>query len=241
MDGVKKTVLITGASSDIGSNIAIEFAKHGYNVVMNYFTNKEAIDNLEKNIHNYGGKNLVIKADISLEEDVKKMISTTIMEFGKIDVVINNAGIAIDNDIYDKSKEEFLRVLEVNLVGTFLVSKEASIYMDKGTIINISSTDGIDTYNALSMDYCASKAGIISLTKTLAMRFPNLKVYSVAPNWVKTKSVLEMDSYYLEHELKRIGQKDLIEPIEVAKKVFELCDKQNLISGSIIRIDDKGE
>lgn len=231
-----KTVIVTGSSNGIGRETIIEFAKLECNVIINYNTDKESALKLEKEINNYGGKSLVIKCDISNELEVKNMIDSTIRKFGKIDILINNAGIAIDNDIYDKNKDEFMKVLEVNLVGTFLVTKEATKYMDNGVIINISSTDGIDTYNELSMDYCASKAGVISLTKTVALRFPNLKVYSIAPNWVKTKPVLEMNQEYLEQELKRIGQTRLIEPIEVAKKIIELI-KNPQESGKIVRID----
>lgn len=236
MDSSKKVVLVTGSSSGIGKETIIEFAKQGYNVVINYNTNKENALNLQKEIHNCGGKSLVVKCDVSSEQEVINMINTTINEFGRLDILVNNAGIAMDNDIYDKTKEEFMRVLEVNLVGTFLVTKEASKYMNNGVIINISSTDGIDTYNELSMDYCASKAGIISLTKTLALRFPNLKVYSIAPNWVKTPSVLEMNPEFLQSELNRIGQKRLIEPNEIAKKILELINTPQG-SGTIIRID----
>lgn len=231
-----KTVIVTGSSNGIGRETIIEFAKLECNVIINYNTDKESALKLEKEINNYGGKSLVIKCDISNELEVKNMIDSTIKKFGKIDILINNAGIAIDNDIYDKNKDEFMKVLEVNLVGTFLVTKEATKYMDNGVIINISSTDGIDTYNELSMDYCASKAGVISLTKTVALRFPNLKVYSIAPNWVKTKPVLEMNQEYLEQELKRIGQTRLIEPIEVAKKIIELINNPQE-SGKIVRID----
>lgn len=235
--GSRKVVLVTGASKGIGYSTIIEFAKHGYDVVINYNTDKKSAMELEKNIHKYGGKSLVIKADISNENDVKNMISTVIDEFGHIDVLVNNAGIAIDNDIFDKNKNEFMRVLEVNLVGTFLVTKEVVKHMHDGTIINVSSTDGIDTYNDLSMDYCASKAGVISLTKTLSLRFPNLNIYAVAPNWVKTPSVLEMDPEFLQSELNRIGQKELIEPSNVAKEMFMLT-KGIYPSGSIIRIDN---
>jgi len=238
MDSSRKVVLVTGASKGIGYDTIIEFAKHRYDVVINYNTDEKNAKELEKNIHKYGVKSLVIKADISNEDEVKNMISTTISEFGKIDVLVNNAGIAMDNDIFDKTKEEFMKVLEVNLVGTFLVSKEAVKYMEKGIIINVSSTEGIDTYNDISMDYCASKAGIISLTKTLSMRFPNLNVYAVAPNWVKTPSVLEMDPEYLLNELKRVGQKELIEPYTVAFEIYNLT-KKIYPSGSIIRIDNK--
>ena len=234
----RKVVLVTGASKGIGYETAIEFAKHNYDVIINYNTDEDSALALEKNINKYGGKNLVIKADISNEFEVKNMISTIIREYKQIDVLVNNAGIAIDNDIFDKSKEEFLRVLEVNLVGTFMVTKEVVKHMEKGTIINVSSTDGIDTYNPLSMDYCASKAGVISLTKTLSQRFPNINVYSVAPNWVKTPSVLEMDPEFLQNELNRIGQKELIEPNIVAMEIYNLT-KSIYPSGSIIRIDNK--
>ena len=147
-----KTVLVTGSSNGIGKETIIEFAKLGYNVVINYNNDKDSAIALQKSINSYGVKSLVIKCDISNENEVKNMINTTINTFGTIDILINNAGIALDNDIYDKSKEEFMKVLEVNLIGTFLVTKEATKYMDKGIIINISSTDGIDTYNELSMD-----------------------------------------------------------------------------------------
>lgn len=237
MNSSKKVVLVTGASKGIGKETIIAFAKNNYDVVINYNTDKESAYELQKNIHKHGGKSLIIKADVSNEQEVKNMISTIIDEFGRIDVLVNNAGIAIDNDIFDKSKEEFLRVLEVNLLGTFLVTKEVTKYMKEGTIINVSSTDGIDTYSEISMDYCASKAGIISLTKTLAMRFSNINVYAVAPNWVKTPSVLEMDPKYLQNELKRVGQKELIEPYTIAFEIFELT-KGIFPSGSIIRIDN---
>lgn len=233
-----ETALITGASSDIGIAITKKLASMGYNVIIHYFKNKDAALNLEKEIiHNYCVKTLVVNADISSTNEVNNMINTILKEFPQIDVLINNAGIAIDNDIYDKTKEEFLRVLEINLIGTFLVTKEVSKNMKKGTIINISSTDGIDTYNDLSMDYCASKAGINSLTKTLAMRFSNLKVLALAPNWVKTKSVLEMDPQFLKNELARIGQKELLTTEEVANKIKELIIDDNITSGSIIRLD----
>lgn len=238
MNSNNKTVLITGASSDIGTAITKKLASMGYNVIIHYFKNKDATLNLEKEIiHNYSVKTLVISADISNENEITNMFNTIRNDFPQLDILINNAGIAMDNDIYDKTKDEFLKVLEVNLIGTFLVTKEATKNMDKGIIINISSTDGIDTYNDLSMDYCASKAGINSLTKTLAMRFPNIKVIALAPNWVKTKSVLEMDPVFLEQELIRIGQKELITTDEVANKVEELILDNTIKSGSIIRID----
>ena len=132
-------------------------------------------------------------------------------------------------------------VLEVNLVGTFLMCKYASKLMERGIIINISSTDAIDTYNVYGMDYAASKAGLNNLTKTLALRFPSLKICSLAPNWVDTESIKEMNPEFLKQELARIGQKKLLTKEEVAIKIIELMINDDYVSGSIVRMDDSNE
>ena len=147
----------------------------------------------------------------------------------------------MDNDIYDKSKDEFIKVLEVNLVGTFLTCKYASQIMDKGVIVNVSSTNANDTYNILSMDYDASKAGVTNLSKNLANRFPNLRVVALEPNWVDTDSTLEMDQEYLQNELKRVKQKELLTKEEVAAKIIEIIINDNIVSGSVVRMGDRNE
>ena len=112
--------------------------------------------------------------------------------------------------------------------------------MDNGIIINIASTDGINTYSKLNMDYSASKAGLINLTKSLTLELDNIKVYALCPNWVNTESIREMNQDYLKEELKRIGQKKLIEPKSVAKKIISIIES-NLKSGSIIVMEDGNE
>ena len=154
-----------------------------------------------------------------------------------IDVLVNNAGCALDNDIFSKTKDEFMKVLEVNLVGTFLVTKHALEKLNPKTIINISSTDSVDTYNDISIDYCASKAGINVMTKILSSKFTNIKVCAVLPNWTSTPSVDEMDPIFLSSELKRIGQKRLLSSDEVANKVYEVVINENIKTGSLVRID----
>lgn len=115
--------------------------------------------------------------------------------------------------------------------------KYASYMMDKGLIINISSTDSINTYSPISMDYCASKAGVNNLCKTFSMVLNNIKVIGLLLPWINTESVLEMDKKYLESELKRIGQKELLSKNEVANKIFELANKNDgYDSGSIIEL-----
>ena len=234
------TVLITGSANGIGASIAKEFAKNKYNVIINYNTSKDEALTLKSELEKkYNVDVLAIKCDISNELEVINMIDNAINHFKNIDVLINNAALSLDNEIMDKTKEEFLRVLEVNVVGTFLVTKEVIRKSKIKTIINISSTDSVDTYSALNIDYSSSKAGVNILTKTFALKYPNIKIYAVMPNWVDSSSVLNMNKEYLKSEMQRIGQKKLISKEIVSKKVYELVNNNdNLNSGAIIRIDE---
>ena len=234
------TVLITGSANGIGASIAKEFAKNKYNVIINYNTSKDEALTLKSELEKkYNVDVLAIKCDISNELEVSSMINNAINHFKNIDVLINNAALSLDNEIMDKTKEEFLRVLEVNVVGTFLVTKEVIRKSKIKTIINISSTDSVDTYSALNIDYSSSKAGVNILTKTFALKYPNIKIYAVMPNWVDSSSVLNMNKEYLKSEMQRIGQKKLISKEIVSKKVYELVNNNdNLNSGAIIRIDE---
>ena len=176
------------------------------------------------------------------EEEIKNMRDVIHSKYDKIEILINNAAYASDNYLVDKSKEEFMKVLEVNVVGTFLVTKYLYPYLDGGIIVNISSTDAVDTYSRISMDYCASKAGVNSLTKTFAQEFENIKVIGFMPAWTNTESVKEMNSEYLENELKRIKQNKLYEPKEVAENIIKIINDKRVESGEIFyecRYNDK--
>ena len=233
----KKVAVVTGSAKGIGKELIIGLAEKGYDVVITYLSSESEAHNLKEYIEkNYGVNALVIRCDITKENDIENMKKTILKKYNQIDILINNAAYACDNYIDDKTKEEFMKVLEVNIVGTFLVTKYLYKYMGNGVIVNISSTDSVDTYNEISMDYCASKAGINSLTKTFALAFSNIKIIGVMPNWTNTESIKEMNQEYLKKELKRIGQEKLEEPKDVSKNIIDLIFDKDIKSGDIRRV-----
>ena len=234
---MRKNALVTGCAKGIGREIALDLARSGYNIIGTYNTSLNEINELKNKIESIGVKFDLYKLDISNENNINEMCNDITNKYKNIDVLINNAALAIDNNFENKTKEEFMKILEVNLVGPFLLIQKLYNLLTESKIINIASTDGINTYSKLSMDYSASKAGLINLTKSLALEFESAKVYAICPNWVNTESIREMNPDYLEEELKRIGQKKLIEPKEVSAKVIEIIEG-NIKSGSIIVMED---
>ena len=233
-----KTVLITGASKGLGKSIAEIFAKNNYNIILHYNTTN--IDKLKKELEKYNVQVLPIKADITKEEEIKNMVEKIKNNFKKIDVLINNAAIAIDTTFEDKTKENILKTLDTNLIGPFLLTKHIEKYINKGgTIINISSTNGIDTYYEYSLDYDASKAALISLTHNLALHFaPNIRVNAVAPGWINTEMNKNLDENYKKEEENKILLKRFAEPEEIAKVVYFLStDDAKYINNEVIRVD----
>ena len=240
---MNKTVLITGASRGVGSSCARVFAKNGYNVIINYNNSMNEALKLKEELENtYKVRVLIIKCDISIENEVIDMVDKSIEVFDKIDVLVNNAGIAIDKDFDDKNVEDFKRTLDVNLIGTFLVSKYVGKHMLKnkcGSIINVSSTNGIDSYYKESLDYDASKAGVISLTNNLANAYaPYIRVNCVAPGWINTDMNKELDSEFIKNEEDKILLNRFAEPVEIANVIYFLAsDSASYINSSVIKID----
>lgn len=237
---MNKTVLITGASNGIGKECAIKFAENNYNVVINYNNSEKEAYELSKVLEEkYAISTLVIKCDISDELNVKKMIETIKDKYGTIDCLVNNAGIAIDNDISLKTKEEFEKVLGVNLIGTFLVTKYAIKLLENGSIVNVSSTNGIDTTYPESIDYDASKAGVISLTHNFAkLLAPKVRVNCVAPGWVNTKMNESLESDFIKREEEKILLKRFADPKEIANVIYFLSsDEASYINNTVIRVD----
>ena len=239
----RKNVLITGASLGLGKETALLFALNNYNIIINYNHSVKEATELSRYIEKtYQVNTLLVKADISKEEEVKNMVDLGIKTFGKIDVLVNNAGIAIDRPFEEKNQSDFRKIIDTNLIGTFLVSKYVSEEMLKkksGKIINISSTNALNTYYPMSLDYDASKAGIISLTHNFAYQLaPYITVNAVAPGWIDTPMNKNMDQDYKKKEEDKIYLKRFADPKEIANVIFILAsDKASYINSSVIRVD----
>ncbi len=239
-----QTVLITGAAKGIGKAIALELAKNGYDIVINYLTSEEAAKELQKKIREeYGVRCLAIRADVSKEEEVDRMVSEIEAETGGVDVLVNNAAVDLSNLFHLKNAEEFRRTLDVNVVGAYNCCRRVYRHMldqEYGRIINISSTNGINTYYPMCFDYDASKAALISLTHDLAFQFgPYVTVNAIAPGFIGTES--ELDGYteeFLKEETEKILVQRYGKPEEVAWLVrFLISHEADYINNSVIRID----
>lgn len=240
----RDVVVITGASRGIGAATAKLFASHNCNVVIGYCHEKELAKQVEKEIKEKNAvETMIVEVDISNEESVKSMVDLVIHRFSHIDILVNNAGIAIDTLYQDKTVENFRKTIDINLVGTFLVSKYVGNHMyqnKKGSIINLTSTNGIHQYFPMSLDYDASKAAIISLTHNLSVQYaPYIRVNAVAPGWVATENeIKQLDKEYIELEEQNIFIHRFAEPIEIAKVIYFLASSDaSYINNEVITVD----
>ncbi len=237
---MNKVAIITGSSKGLGAATAKHFAANNYNVVINYNTDLDGAKKVEEEIKKYNVETLLIQADISKEEDVLRLLNETKTKWGRIDVLINNAGIAIDTTLEDKTVDNFRKIINVNLIGTFLCCKHIGTYMKEqgyGSIVNISSTNGIDSFYPYSMDYDASKAGVISLTHNFALEYaPYVRVNTVAPGWVNTEMNKNLDPDFIKRENRHILLGRFAEDEEIAKAIV-FCAESSYLNDSIIKID----
>jgi 3-oxoacyl-[acyl-carrier protein] reductase len=241
---MNKVVLVTGGAQGIGKAIVLELAKNHYDVVINYLTSNKAAALLEVEIKkNYDVRVMTVQADVSKEEEVDAMISLIEKKWGGVDILINNAAVDLSNLFHLKTADEFRKTLDVNVVGAFNCSKRVYRHMldqEYGRIINISSTNGINTYYPMCIDYDASKAALISLTHNLAFEYgPYINVNAIAPGFIGTDNELDgYDEEFLKEEQEKIMVNRYGKPEEVAYLVkFLISDEANFINNTIIRID----
>ncbi len=240
---MSKVALITGGSRGIGRANSERFAKEGYNLIINYKEKVDIAEKLKNELEEkYNINVMLIKADLSNEESINQLVEEVIKVYGSIDVLVNNAGIAIDKEFEDRNVEDWENTLKVNLIAPFLLSKLIGQNMfdnKRGTIINISSTNGINTYYPTSIDYDASKAGLINLTHNLAIQFaPYVRINCVAPGWVNTEMNKELPNDFITDETQKILLKRFAEPSEIANVVYFLASEDaSFINSEVVKVD----
>jgi 3-oxoacyl-[acyl-carrier protein] reductase len=237
-----KVALITGGTRGIGKEIAMELAENGFDIALNYRSEKDAQSNVKEEIEKLGVRCELVKADVSNFEQCEEMVKETIEKFGRIDVLVNNAGITKDGLIMRMKKEDFESVIDVNLTGTFNVTRNVIPYMIKqrsGRVISLSSVVGV-AGNAGQTNYSASKAGIIGFTKSLAKEVAsrNILVNAVAPGFIDTDMTKVLSDSVKEGIHAQIPLRRMGTPREVAKVVkFLSSEDSSYITGQVINID----
>lgn len=232
-----KTVIVSGSGKGIGRQIAMAFASEGANVII---AEKDSAsgEQTAKDILASGGKALFVKTDVAVPADISRLVSEVISHFGKIDIVINNAGVSRWKSPYDLTVEEWDDILNINLRGTFLLSREAGRHMKTnggGAIVNIASTRAFMSEPDTEA-YAASKGGIVALTHALAASFApdRIRVNCISPGWIETGNYNALrEEDHTQHFSQRVGTPD-----DIARACLFLCDEGNdFISGTNLTID----
>lgn len=241
---MNRIALITGASRGIGAATAWKLAQAGYDIVINYHQSMDAAEDLQKKIlTSCPVRCMVYGADVSKEAEVEAMACAIEQTLGTVSILINNAAIDLSNLVQLKTADEFRRVLDVNVVGAYNCARCFSGPMKEagwGRIINVASTNGINTYYPMSFDYDASKAALISLTHNMALQYaPSIHVNVIAPGFIGTESELDgYDEQFLKEECQKILVERYGKPEEVASLIrFLVSDDADYINNSVIRID----
>ena len=234
-----QTALVTGASRGIGRAVAIELARSGAEIIVNYSNSEENAEQVVSEINNFGGKAYKLKANISSEDEVNNLIKSALERSNKIDLLVNNAGITRDGLLMRMKTSDWQDVINLNLTGVFLCTRAVSRAMlkkRKGRIINITSVVGL-VGNAGQTNYAAAKAGVIGLTLSSAKEFASrgITVNAVAPGFIKTDMTKELET---EELLSAIPLGTLGTPEQVAGTVkFLASEPASYITGQVIQVD----
>jgi 3-oxoacyl-[acyl-carrier protein] reductase len=242
MDFSNKVAIVTGGSRGIGRAIAKKLATFNSHVVINYTSSETEALKVKEEIESLGVECMAIKCDVSKSEDVNNMINEVMNKFGKIDILINNAGITKDGLLMKMKEEDFDKVIDVNLKGVFNCTKAVTKPMMKqrnGKIVNMSSVVGV-MGNPGQANYCASKAGVIGFTKATAKELAsrNININAVAPGFIETDMTDVLKDDVKESMLSVIPMKKFGTPEDIANLVMFLCsDMSTYITGQVIHVD----
>ncbi len=238
----KKVAIITGASRGIGRAISTLFAKEGAKVAINYYRSEKEALSLAKEIQIQGGEALLVKADVSKSNEVKRMVKKTMEKFGRIDILVNNAGILIPVTFLDTTEEIWDKTMEVNIKSAFLCSKEIAPIMlnqKKGKIINISSISGLAERAAVrDTAYVVSKTAIIGLTRSLAVNLgPNINVNAICPGLTDTDMANSLGYERVRAGVNESILKRIAKPEDIASAaLFLASEDSDIMTGEVLTL-----
>lgn len=237
-----KVAIVTGGSRGIGSAIALELAKNGVKVVINYNSNSAAADKMVAEIEEIGGEAYAVQADVSKSEDAAKLVQAAVDKFGQLDILVNNAGITRDTTFKNMTEEDWRKVIDVNLNSVFNTTSPALPHLieaEAGRVINISSIIG--QFGGFGQtNYSAAKAGLLGFTKSLALELAaktNVTVNAICPGYIGTEMVQAIPEKVLEKIVAKVPQRRLGKPEEIAKGVIYLCKDGDYITGQELNIN----